>query len=34
MNGPSQRKNWGTGKPRHGAVQWAKEHDLTLVGMF
>ena len=31
---PSQRQNWGTGRPRHGARQWAKEHDLTLVGMY
>lgn len=34
LTGPKERKNWGTGKPRHGARQWAKDHDLTLVGMF
>lgn len=33
ITGPKERKNWGTGKPRHGARQWAKGHDLTLVGM-
>ncbi|KAF8426313.1 phosphatidylethanolamine-binding protein [Tirmania nivea] len=32
LTGPKERKNWGTGKPRHGARQWAKDHDLTLVG--
>lgn len=30
--GPKERKNWGTGKPRHGVRQWARGHDLTLVG--
>ncbi|KAI5808098.1 phosphatidylethanolamine-binding protein [Peziza echinospora] len=33
LTGPADhRKNWGGDKPRHGARQWAKENDLTLVG--
>ncbi|KAF8475953.1 phosphatidylethanolamine-binding protein [Kalaharituber pfeilii] len=32
LTGPADnRKNWGTGKARHGARQWAKDNDLTLV---
>ncbi|KAL0257307.1 carboxypeptidase Y inhibitor [Diplodia seriata] len=28
---PKDRKNWGTGKERHGVKQWAKENGLTPV---
>ncbi|KAI9838697.1 MAG: hypothetical protein M1819_005011 [Sarea resinae] len=29
---PSDRKNWGTGEPRHGVRQWAAENGLVPVG--
>lgn len=32
LTSPKERKNWGTGKARHGARQWAGEYNLTLVG--
>ena len=34
LTDPKERRNWGTGKPRYGARQWAKDHGLILVGMF
>lgn len=33
LKGPAEgRKNWETGKPRHGVRQWAEEYGLKVVG--
>ena len=29
---PPERKNWGTGKARHGVKQWAAKEGLDVVG--
>ncbi|KZF23831.1 PEBP-like protein [Xylona heveae TC161] len=32
LSAPSERKQWGTGKVRHGARQWAEKNGLVPVG--
>ena len=32
LTGPGERKNWGTGKERHGVRGWAENEGLTVVG--
>lgn len=34
LSKPSDRKQWGTGKKRHGVSDWAKENELVPVGMY
>lgn len=29
---PEERKNWGTGKERHGVRNWAEDEGLVVVG--
>lgn len=32
LTAPSERKNWGTGKERHGVRDWIKNETLSVVG--
>jgi len=32
LTAPDKRKNWGTGKERHGVRKWAEEQGLVVLG--